>query len=177
MIKDSPIYIGSYNTETNDYKIEPLASLCELNSRFCKTGFAGYAPICFGSSEDEVRKNLESFKEEKRALFMKFESAMVDYVSAFADESCDVHIEPADGTSEEESYLDDGITIIPDDMKGRPFPVASLAYYYRMFYGNPMNVSNVQEAIEYVAQDAVNTLMEMWEDPQECSFCNSDSKQ
>jgi len=172
MKKETPVWIGCYNEDLRQYQIETLTEMCESNVHLCKTGLGGFAPLCFGSSKEEVSRQLDSFKTEKEQLFMEFESVLVDYVSDLVDEDADVRIEEADNEEEGDAYLKDGITIIPKDKEGDLYPVASINSFFRMFYANPMGVETVDEAIEYVSREVADTLMEMWENaPERCPSC------
>ena len=172
MKKNITIFNGSYSGDLNHYKVEPLTKACEENCDLFTHGFGGYAPLCLGSSEEEVYDKLEEIRGKRKSLFKEFEEAITEYVTALVDESYDVHIITKEEDSERDSYLKDGITIIPEDMKERPCPVVSLDHCYRLFFGNTMKAETSDAAIEYVAHDIVDTLMEMWEDPQDCPSCD-----
>lgn len=172
MKKETPVWIGCYNEDLRQYQIETLTEMCESNVHLCKTGLGGFAPLCFGSSKEEVSRQLDSFKTEKEQLFREFESVLVDYVSDLVDEDTVVRIEESDSKSEVDAYLKDGITIIPKDKGGALYPVASINSFFRMFYANPMGVETVDEAIAYVSQDLTDTIMEMWGNtPEHCPLC------
>lgn len=167
MSKTHPVYVGSYRPESNSYKVEPLASTCDSNARLYMAGFAGYVPISVSASEDEVRKELESFKAERCKMFAEFESAIVDCITEIMGNRYEVRIEASGDTSVEESYLNDEITIIPEYMKECCFfPVVPLKRYYNMLHTDPVNAASEQEAIEHVAHEVIKDLMDMWGRPE-----------
>ena len=177
MDNDKQIWIGSYSTEQNAYDIDLLSSVCASNERIYKDGCAGYAPLCFGFSREDVLRKIKKIREHKEKLFMEFEEAVLAAVTDLVDEDADVHIEEAEICPVGDDYVKDGITIIPSDMQDRPFPVVGLYPYYREFFANSMHAETLTEAIECVAHEIVSYIMELWEDPPECPYCAAEQEE
>ena len=176
MDNDKQIWIGSYSTEQNAYDIDLLSSVCASNERIYKDGFAGYAPLCFGFSREDVLRKIKKIREHKEKLFMEFEEAVLAAVTDLVDEDADVHIEKAESCPVGDDYFKDGITIIPVEMKGGPFPVVGLYPYYRDVFANSMKAKSLSEAIAFVANDIVSVLMDLWQDPPECPHCAAEKE-
>ena len=166
------VWVGSYCAEQNAYDIDCVESLCDANAGFYRNGFSGFAPVCFGGSHDDVREKLDAIRDKKERVFREFEDAVLGFVTDLAEEGAVVRIEYAEPQQVGDDYVRDGITLIPENMKEHPsFPVVALNYYFREFFANTMNAETMQDALKCVAEDIYNTLMELWEDPQECPYC------
>ena len=174
------VWIGSYSAEQNAYDVSQLGETCDSNENVYRMGFGGYSPICCGETREEVVEKLETVRAGRETLFREFEDAMLDLVSDLADEDADVHIvyedEECTDLSVGDTYMGDGITMIPEDMRNRPFPVIGLHKFYKDVFANSMGASTLEEALNCVAEEILSIAEEMWKDPQDCPYCSEEAE-
>ena len=59
------IYIGEYSTDQKAYNITTLEEAIKINKEMAEQGiFNGYVPICYGSSIEDVRKQLDEIQNK-----------------------------------------------------------------------------------------------------------------
>jgi len=161
------VWVGAYCLEEFKYCACTVEDLFSLNLGLFKNGAAGYAPLCFGSSKDEVEKRLGEARALRKKLFLEFESALIDALKDFFHDDVEIRIVTSDG-EDEESFVNDGIAIIhPDDVSGA-IPVVSLFHYYREYSCSPECYSGDAHAtvssIDCYAQEVIDDIDDLRDD-------------